>query len=70
MKFSYIVIAADGYFNQFKGNNSCITDVIRTKLNVHLGIMMARIKYKCHPTLFIDFLVMAPDGHLILGMHY
>ena len=48
--------------NQYKGNNSCPTDAILTKLTVHQRIMVIYIHIKFHKIPLIGYLVMAPGG--------
>ena len=49
--------------NQCKGNNSCTTDAILTKLKVHQRIVVIYIHIKFHQIPLIGYLVMAPDRH-------
>ena len=50
-------------FNQYKGNNSCTTDAILTKLDVRQRNMVIYIYIKFHQIPLIGYFVMAPDGH-------
>ena len=48
--------------NQYMGNNSCSTDAILTKLNMHQSIMVICSHNKFHQIPLIGYVVMAPDG--------
>ena len=47
--------------NQYKGNNSCTTDAILTKLDLHQCIMVICIHIKFHQIPLTGYLVVAPD---------
>ena len=47
--------------NQNKGNNSCTTDAILTKFDVHQRIKVIYAHLKFHQIPLVGYLVMAPD---------
>ena len=50
--------------NQFKGDNSCITEIILIKPDLHHCFMMICICFKFHEMLLNGFLVMAMDRQI------